>query len=451
MLERKADRIAELALGALLFGAHGAGAAVAFRLLAQSFPLDHPRFWSNTVAPLVLVGVGLAGVVGALLGRVTLVRGLALAVATTWAAGALVAALVYPVSLLGARTVLVALGAGAFAAVLALARPRLERRASVGALLGGSGLALVLVLAQRAPDPDTKPAGPGDAGALPLALAILGRSPRTGPPPETLGATVRLDARQATVAVVASRVSLELSPLLTFESRSPDRAWTLFAPWPASFGAHRRLVDWEAREDRATFAYEDDGRSRLDIRRETDGVSLDATSTLDAPVYSHLNASLVLVSSGHSRLAVSFSPCPTPISIEPSDYPVGRPERIAYRDARGFHVVEASSGEKGPFRTLAEGPLAREEPLVLTFQDDGRPVLEVSVLDWSRQAGEQLSPTAGWGLPVNAIEMRRTGDDPSAPCVLDFALAASSVGRGWDAVGHAAGTYLDRVRVRRLP
>jgi hypothetical protein len=50
---------------------------------------------------------------------------------------------------------------------------------------------------------------------------------------------------------------------------------------------------------------------------------------------------------------------------------------------------------------------------------------------------------------VNAIEMRREGDDPRAACVFDFTLAASSVGRGWDAVGHAAGTYRDRVRVKR--
>jgi hypothetical protein len=40
------------------------------------------------------------------------------------------------------------------------------------------------------------------------------------------------------------------------------------------------------------------------------------------------------------------------------DYPIGRPARFAFveRD-RTFRVVEASTGEKGPFRTLARGRL----------------------------------------------------------------------------------------------
>ena len=53
---------------------------------------------------------------------------------------------------------------------------------------------------------------------------------------------------------------------------------------------------------------------------------------------------------------------------------------------------------------------------------------------------------AGWGLPVNAIEFQRDGPVVS----LYLTLAATSVGRGWDSVGHAAGVYRDRLVIEPL-
>lgn len=69
--------------------------------------------------------------------------------------------------------------------------------------------------------------------------------------------------------------------------------------------------------------------------------------------------------------------------------------------------------------------------------------------DWSRQCGRQLSPTAGWGLPVNAIEFSLLGDAPQSAAALWITLAGTSVGRGWDSVGHRAGTYRNRLQVKR--
>jgi hypothetical protein len=112
-----------------------------------------------------------------------------------------------------------------------------------------------------------------------------------------------------------------------------------------------------------------------------------------------------------------------------------------------FRVVEAASGEKGPFRELAAGPLARGAPLVVTLLDGDRPVCELELMDWAAQASVELSPTAGWGLPANAVEFERLGDSPGEAVALWVTLAGTSVGRGWDSVGHRAGVYRNWINV----
>ena len=130
------------------------------------------------------------------------------------------------------------------------------------------------------------------------------------------------------------------------------------------------------------------------------------------------------------------------------DYPLGRPARFAFVEAdRTFRVVEASSGEKGPFRTLAKGRLAREASLTITLHDQGSAIGRISLADWSSQADTGLSPTAGWGVPVNAIEFSLSGELPSSPASIFLTLAGTSVGRGWDCVGHKPGTYCNRIRL----
>jgi hypothetical protein len=128
--------------------------------------------------------------------------------------------------------------------------------------------------------------------------------------------------------------------------------------------------------------------------------------------------------------------------VLPSDYPTGRPVRVAIVDSdSNFQVVEASTGEKGPFRTLASGTLSRRDPLTIVVHDDGRPIAWLTFVDWSRQISTELSPTAGWGLPMNAIEFQRFGDSAASTVGIWMTLAATSVGRGWETVGHRAGIY----------
>lgn len=132
----------------------------------------------------------------------------------------------------------------------------------------------------------------------------------------------------------------------------------------------------------------------------------------------------------------------------PADYPTGRPARLAYRTASRFIVVEAHSGEKGPFRELASGSLQPHEPIRLFLEDEDREIGTVTFDDWAVQASIEPSPTAGWGLPQNAIEFQLKGDAPSDSANIWLTLAATAVGRGWDTVGHLPGTYRNRMQVK---
>jgi hypothetical protein len=179
---------------------------------------------------------------------------------------------------------------------------------------------------------------------------------------------------------------------------------------------------------------------------------IESYTTLTKSVFSHLNSFCQIVVMGHRRLSLAFSPCGQDrIDVLPSDYPIGRPVRTAYFDGHAtFHVVEATSGEKGPYRKLANGSLFRGETLGITVFDEGKPICKLTLADWSAQAGIQLSPTAGWGLPVNAIEFKLSGDQMSDAGVIYITLAGTSIGRGWDSVGHSPGTYRNQMRIEHI-
>jgi hypothetical protein len=180
--------------------------------------------------------------------------------------------------------------------------------------------------------------------------------------------------------------------------------------------------------------YRSDFSSRLSVNAKSSRlVTVDSEAHLAIPIYSHLNSYCHL--SVPTPVSVIFSPCPdTPIEVK-------LPARSAYLAEDGFHVVEAATAEKGPFTELASGPLARGEPVSLTFAMDNTPIFRLELKDWSSEASTELSPTAGWGVPMNAIELWPSGHG----CSVVITLAGTSVGRGWDSVGHREGTYRGRM------
>ncbi len=424
------------ATAAALFASHVAGASLWAWTSPQGFPALHAQWWANLVAPLLVVALGLAGLALLGVGREVGARLVVLALTDAWVGVALGAVVWFPVS--GLR--MAAAPALLAAALLVLARrgppsPRSSTFAAMPALV----LGLVLPLTQRAPAPDTRPLGARRDPSARSPARVEGDAP----------GWADLRAARFTADLPGARVLVE--PLLTFDSCALDRGWTLFTP-----GAHRGAYDLVGLETagatvRAAYARDDafDATSAVvEARRDGQALLVDATTRLERPVSSHLNAYTRLLV--HTRepapLALVFSPCPdVPIEVGFADYPVGRPMRLAYLDAaERLVVVEASSGEKGPFRELARGPLRRGEALSVVVLSAGAPVARVTWTDWSAQAGTALSPTAGWGLPVNAIEFRL-----AAGGVLDLwcSLAATSVGRGFQSVGHAAGAYRNRMRV----
>jgi len=195
-----------------------------------------------------------------------------------------------------------------------------------------------------------------------------------------------------------------------------------------------------------TLFYKDEGESELDVSASGGAVQLDGRSKLEQAIYSHGNSYAELAVTGHKKLSVSFSPAPQQ-RVEVAA--VGAPMRFGYLDGNDtFHVVQASDRTRGPYKELATGKLKRGEPLTVTLYDGDKAMFAVTLADWAAQVSTALSPTAGDGLPANAIELARGGEAETAPALVTFTLAATTIGRGTQTVGHAPGVYRDRIAVR---
>ena len=427
----------------VVLAAHAAVAAAWMWMMPGGFPIGHARWWANRALPLLVMVVCVVGLLGAWRRKDALLWLVALGVTVAWLAAAAAGRIVFPLSgwlvWLPALFLAAALGAATWPL---RSGPRGSLLAASGAVLLAVALGVAAPLTQRADDPSTKPLN----GPLPQIAA--GHEPDLLVSPLHLGEHVTAFTRQARVNVACGNLYLGVSPLLTFWSTSPDRCWTILAPPGANRPRPRGLTAASRDGDTLRLAY--GPRGRLAVSLEGEAVQVEASRLLPSSVFSHLNAFCELHTRGIGRLELRFSPCPdVPIEVVWSDYPFGRPARLAYLGADGlFRVVEASSGEKGPFRELAAGPMKRSDPLAVTLYDEGRAACRITLDDWARQASTELSPTAGWGLPQNAIELQL--DSPGQASIY-ITLAGTSVGRGWDSVGHAPGAYRNRMRIEPIP
>jgi hypothetical protein len=311
------------------------------------------------------------------------------------------------------------------------------RRATVGIAVG------ILVVRWQVPEsPSTLP------WKADHASAIVSEEPTEAPRSVRVGGGAEYHPGAELLETRLGDVQLSCSPLLQFDRVSPDRFWSLLAR--RRFTPTRHFLRVDVNGQFRTMRYSDGAMVRVPLKSTGDEIVLEATTPLDRPTYSHLNTFCELSITGHRLLSLAFSPCPDAlVEVLPADYPVGRPARFACVDAAGkFSVSEATSGEKGPFRELATGNLKRGEALTIQLFDAEKRIASITLEDWSAQSSTALSPSAGWGLPVNAIEFQRLGDSPESECGIWITLAATSVGRGFDAVGHAAGTYRNRMTIR---
>lgn len=424
-----------------LLAAHTGVAAVWWWVMPGGFPSTSTEFWLNQVASPMVVGVMLVALLAR--GRIgeTLLPPILAAIPVFWMAFGISSRIVFFESFRSLWNLPVFLGAGVAGLWVRQFRFRTSPRWLVPALALPMALAgWALPGALQAPEPATRPLG----GTVPEAPA--------GPGDHKLVKLTRdaqLRPGDSRVVIRHDKLVLNVQPLLTFANRSPDRFFTGLAPEGKSPATTRTLAAKVHDGARWTLHYRDEDASVLEVTPQGGAIHLDARSRLARPIYSHGNSFTELTLQGHQKLSVAFSPAPGKRVEIPAP---GEPARFAYLDEGGtFHVMQASAQQRGPFQELAAGPLKRGEPLVLTLFDGDQPAFTVTLDDWAAQAATQLSPAAGWGVAANVIELLRGGEPDSAPVLISLSLAATSVGRGTQSVGHAAGVYRNRVTVKTAP
>lgn len=280
------------------------------------------------------------------------------------------------------------------------------------ALSAPLGVALLLIAPPSAP-------GWWLIGALPgLALVVAQRAP----PPSTrpLGGEVGVSSPRRFVDVLCGELPLRVFPLLEFTSCAPDRFWAMW------------------RESECPAA----GASSVRARRDGEATVIEAETRLGVPVFSHLNAfAEILVD--RAGLSVSLDEGP-PVRLADG---TGRLHFLWLDGAGQLHLSRGARDEKGPFTELAQQPL-RDGRLSLALVAANGAACKLSFETWAAQASVAPAPTAGWGLPQNSVEFLESL--PNDVTQLSLSLAATSVGAGWDSVGHSPGVYRNVIRVEPL-
>ena len=352
----------------LVLAGHTVAAAAWWWLMPGGFPPSHPRFWSNGVAPIAVLAVVATAVWAARRGRFARLRLSLIPFPMIWAAAAVAARVVFPISF-GRLFVLPLAGAGLMGAAAFLTF-RKQGPAPCRAMLAVAAVATLVGTAlpctQRAPFPDTWPLN------APMPEVVADQASVGRMLAEIPGSRLRIHPGDGSVTVQAGALRVSIQPVLRFLSRSPDGCWTILASPPLRDGPDLLVRSVHHEADRLALHYRADYQAilRVDPGPEGGPIRLEATARLPHPIFSQLDQ-------GVARARVVFD-------------------------------------------------------------------------DWSAQAGTAPSPAAGWGVPVNAIEFSLAGDRPGSPAGIYITLAGTSVGRGWDSVGHAAGTYRNRIRIEVL-
>jgi hypothetical protein len=421
-----------------LLAVHAGAAAVWWWLMPGGFPSSSSEYWVNEVAPIFCVAL----LVTALFARGKFSHAILPAVLAMipafWMTFGISSRLTFDDSFRGPWSY--AFIGGAIVAALWVSQMRVRLTVKwlvpltvIPALFAGWSFPGT----QRAAEPATTPTGAAFAAAP------------AGPSDQRvikLTKEAQIRPGESHVVFKHGNVILNVQPLLHFANRSPDRCWTSLAPEGDAKPTNRLMVSKIHDGGRWSFYYKDEDASVMEVSATKDGGALiEGRSRLAHAVFAHNDSYAELALTGHKKLTVTFSPLPE----RRFDVPVATAAaRFAYVDAaETFHVMQASDRAHGPFSELAAGRLKRGEPILLTLYDEDKPVFRVALDDWSAQLSTQLSPTAGYGLPVNAITMARGGDAETTPVLISFTLADTSIGRGTASVGHAPGVYRDRVTV----
>lgn len=384
-----------------VLGLLAGGAALWMVEAPAGYPLGTPPWWMGRGLPTAVVALALLALLGHRSLREPLLLGLP-ALPLTFAASLL---LVFPASGRGPLGFLLVITASLAALTLATVRPsRPSLAALVAALLWAAPGAGASVMMQAPP-----------ASARPLALA----PPWDGAPVDGVAQDVAfLDGVE-----IAVRAGLVL------EGASPDGGWSLFSPGFAPDVACEPLGGRPL------------GGGRL--------LSLDVGCHLPDPAWAHLGTAALIEIRGAPNLSLSLASPDSPrVPFPRSPQRASEPATAVSLSEGTLRLVRGTRDEKGPWTTVATTPLL-DGVVRLWLYEGAVPLAEIALPDYAMHASREPSPTAGWGLPQNAIEFRGAGprDDVARIWV---SYAATSLGRGYDTVGYPAGSYRSRVEVRRL-
>jgi len=275
------------------------------------------------VLPWIVMAAAGAGLVGVWCKSNVTRQSAAIFVVAAWTSAVVAATLTYPISAwrFGPPTLVVT--ALLWAACLVACRRHWSWHwPVVTALTAGVLIGSFVPLAERAPAADTAPWND------PAVWPEVSRDASFVESAVRLNNSASLNIAAAEAEIRFGRMAVSVHPLLHFESVSPARCWTIFAPRSSLAGSRPRLVGM--RSDAVDWYYYQASLVGHLLHAESTaggtGSLVEALRRLTQPVYSHLNSFCELTIIGHRRLTFSFSPC-ADVQIEavPADYPVGRP------------------------------------------------------------------------------------------------------------------------------
>jgi hypothetical protein len=386
------------------------------------FPPTDALFWATT-GTVMLAWAAVAGAaLGAVLRRPVLVSTFGLTPGVLLVTGGLTGRLVFPAAEAFFFAGPFTLGALWLFTTLRAARTldRRDRLLALGLACLGSPLGVVQATA-RLPEP---------AGTTPSLTAL----PEEDPNRPELPSLVSLDA-DGSLSMPCGSARLSLAPVLRFDDASLDGFWPL---------RRTPVVEKLVEAPRLTGAQR---RAHVRVTAVDGGVELEAATAVSREVAAHLSRFADVSFEGVRAPTLRFD-ATKDLTVPAStyDYPSGRPLHFAAWTGAELVVWRATSAEKGPFVELGRGPLTRGAPLGFTVLDGATPLCHLSFLDFTAQASTQRSPTAGEGVPVNAVQFGRYRDD-GAPVGVILSLAATGIGSGFETTRHAEGVYRNRVHI----
>lgn len=330
----------------------------------------------------------------------------------------------------------------------------IRARDRISGLIGGLVLALLLTMSIYPEAAQTRPAprpvsllGHGIVGATSAAEAMRPRD-----------AGVNLSPLDASWTIATPDGELSIQPCISFEATSKNGFLALgrnrdnAGPEVVSVDSSGGDVTcrWADREAFGNMVLAR-GTTRTSVVRTDLGRSVRIASEHVVPrtIYAHVASFCRIRWNGSSpiRLRIGGDSVGAVITPTRSEYPTGAPAVFLVASESGMRLLRATSAEKGPFTTLGQMPLG--DPWISVLHGD-RAVCAFRVGGFADQCSFQQSPTAGWSLPVNRVHIEAAEENAAGKPVstwLDYSLGDTSIGRGFDAVGTAAGTYWSLIEV----